>query len=252
MRACPPNTCVRMSRMCVLRAYERGVARATTHTHVSPSAPARNWLYFGTKYVPQREDPPPFPSPLLAGSQRYLDHADFSRGVGQKNYGKKSYHRNYRLRRVRVSPEQALGTLATDTAITNDMAPAADGAYRCISVNGVWSIAGLTAGEGPITIGLVHGDYSLAELKECLEQAGSISVGNLVAQEVANRKVRVVGTILSQEPILNEGKPMKTRLNWLIPIGKTVKFFAFNESTATLTTGASLHFTGDLWVKDGL
>ncbi len=168
-----------------------------------------------------------------------------------RNYGKKSYHRSFRLRRVRVSPEQPLLTLASDTALIVDVAPAADGAYRCISISGVHAIVNLAAVDGPVTVGFAHGDYTIAEIKACLEQAGAISVGNKTAQEVANRQVRVVGVISGLHAVLNDGRPIKTRLNWLIPIGKTVSLFAFNESTGVLITGSRQTFTGDMWVKDG-
>ncbi len=167
-----------------------------------------------------------------------------------KHYGKGRGRRRYNLRRVRVSPELALTTLGTDTALIVDFATAADGTYRCMSINGAWAVSGMTAGEGPVTVGIAHGDYTVAEVKECLEQAGSISVGNKVAQEVANRLVRVVGYAGEAEPMLNEGRPIKTRLNWLIPIGSTISMFAFNEQTSALTTGSRLNFTGDMWVKD--
>ncbi len=170
--------------------------------------------------------------------------------MAQKNYGKKSYHKSFRLRKVRITPAQALSTLAGVTALTTGLTGAADGAYRLVSANGVHSVLSLTAGEGPITVGFAHSDYTVTEIKEAIESALAISVGDKIAQEKANRLVRVVGEISAAEPIMNEGRPVKTRLNWLIPIGKVVNMFAYNNNSGALTTGGIQNFTGDLWVKD--
>ncbi len=160
--------------------------------------------------------------------------------------------RRMSLRRVRVTPELALVTLASDTALIVSMTPAAPSTYRFMSLIATWAIEGLTQGEGPITVGLAHGDYTVAEIKECLESIASIDQGDKVAQERANRLIRIVG-VLRSDPSgsrLNFGEPIKTRLNWLVTIGDTVKLFAYNESTGALTTGAVLHCQGDVWVKD--
>ncbi len=149
-----------------------------------------------------------------------------------------------------MTPAQALGTLAGVTALTTGITGAADGAYRAVSVNGIHSILGLTAAEGPVTVGFAHSDYTVTEIKEAIESALSISVGDKIAQEKANRLVRVVGEISAAEPLLNEGMPVKTRLNWFIPIGKFVNMFAYNNNSTLLTTGGIQNFSGDLWVKD--
>jgi len=114
----------------------------------------------------------------------------------------------------------------------------------------VHSVLQLTAGEGPVTVGYAHSDYSVTEIKEAIESALSISVGDKVAQEKANRLIRIVGEISSEDPILNEGRPIKTKLNWFIPIGKFVNMFAYNNNSSPLTTGAIQNASGNLWVKD--
>ncbi len=167
-----------------------------------------------------------------------------------RNYGKPSYHKSFRLRKVHTTPAQALSTLAGVTVLATGLTGSGDGAYRCVSVNGIHSILGLTAGEGPVTVGFAHSDYSVTEIKEAIESALSISVGDKVAQEKSNRLVRVIGEVSAEEPVLNDGKPMKTRLNWLIPIGKAVNMFAYNNNSSPLTTGGIQNFSGDLWVKD--
>ncbi len=167
-----------------------------------------------------------------------------------RNYGKPSYHRNFRLRRVRVTPAQALSTLAGVTVLTTGTVATSDAPYRLISCNGVHSVIGLTVGEGPITIGFAHSDYSITQIKEAIESAASIKIGDMAAQEKVQRKVRIVGEVSATIPILNEGRAVKTRLNWLFPIGKFANIFAYNNNSGALTTGGIQNFSGDLWVKD--
>ncbi len=158
--------------------------------------------------------------------------------------------RRFNLRKVRATGELALATLASDTAIAVGLTGASVNPYRLQSINATWGVRALTAGEGPVTIGIAHSDYSVTEIKECLEATSSIDLGNKVEQERSNRLVRVIGTVLAQEPMLNDGKPIRTKLNWLISVGFEADMFAYNEFTGALTTGAVVHMSGDLWVKD--
>ncbi len=159
--------------------------------------------------------------------------------------------RSFNLRRVKVTPEIALATLASDTVDTVGLTAASTSPYRAISLKATWALSNLTAGEGPITVGLAQSDYTITEIKECLEAAGAIDVGDLPAQEKANRYVRIVGTLNSANASLNDGRPVKTKLNWKVDIGKFVNVFVYNESTGVLTTGAFINVAGDLWIKDG-
>jgi len=168
---------------------------------------------------------------------------------------KPTRRKSFNLRRVRYSSELALSTLASDTALTAAVFGAADGAYRLISLKGTYAIRGLSAGEGPVTIGWAHSDYSVTEIKECLEAVSAISQGDKIANEKTNRLIRTIGTfpaaVASSAGIsLNEGRPWKTRLNWLIAVGDSVVFFVFNEDTGALSTGAIVNMQGDAWVKD--
>ncbi len=158
--------------------------------------------------------------------------------------------RRYNLRRVRTTSELALATLASDTALFTGLTGTSTSSYRCVSVAVAYAIQGLTAGEGPITVGLAHSDYTVTEIKECMESFAAIDVGLKIEQERANRLIRVVGVLDSVQNRLNDGKLVKTRLNWAIGIGKQVNLFVFNESGATLTTGAVATVTGNLYIKD--
>ncbi len=120
-----------------------------------------------------------------------------------------------------------------------------------MSIKGVWSLTDLTANDGPILVGYAHSDYSVTEVKECLESNAAIDQGDKIAQERSNRLVRVVGIMNDVRSTLNDGKPITTKLNWLINIGDSVNMFFYNDNSANaLTTGANVELNGDMWVKD--
>ncbi len=164
-----------------------------------------------------------------------------------------SGRRRFNLRRIRVTDEQALGTLATDTALSGALHGANTVAFRVVSAKLTWALTNLTAGEGPITVGYAHSDYTVTEIKECMEAQASADIGNKVAQEQANRLIRIVGVFSGANTVLNDGRPIKTKLNWVIGSSATLNAFIYNEDTAAnLTTGAFLNTQGDLWVKDSI
>ncbi len=171
-----------------------------------------------------------------------------------KHGGRKPSKRRYNLRRVRITPELALSTLGSDTVITVALTGASTIAYRCVTVKGTWNLSNLTGGQGPITVGYAHSNYTVTEIKECLESAASISPGLKIEEEQANRLVRIVGTFeATGTASLNDGRPIKTRLNWLIPAsasGTHVVMFAYNEGTSAISGGARLNHTGDMYIKD--
>ncbi len=160
--------------------------------------------------------------------------------------------RRFNLRRVRVTTEQALATLGTDTALVASSSGASDGTYRAVTMKMTWLLSSMTQGEGPITVGYAHSDYTVTEIKECLEANAAVSIGDKGAQERANRLVRVVGTLRGDPngSSLNDSKPISTKLNWLINIGKQVNIFMYNESQSSLTTGAFLNVAGNMWIRD--
>ncbi len=164
---------------------------------------------------------------------------------------RKPTKRRFNLRGVQSSPQLALGGLLANIAIVGACYGNADGAYRIMSHTATWSIANHTAGQGPIVVGFAHGDYTVTEIKESLESAGSISIGDKIANERTNRLIRRVGTFdgASTEETLNDGRAIKVRLNWAIPIGTNLNLFAYNDG-GDLTTGTILHVNGKGWVKD--
>ncbi len=160
-----------------------------------------------------------------------------------------------RKRRFNLVKAPLNTSLALSTLASNDVISAAtqtvDRNCRATSLHASWSIHNLTAGEGPIVIGVAHSDYTDAEVEESLEAAaGGWSTGDKVAGEQADRLVREIGTFagIAAEETLNDGKPIRTKLNWQLVTGAGLRFFVWNKSGAVLTTGASIKVTGHAWL----
>ena len=113
-----------------------------------------------------------------------------------------------------------------------------------------------TAADGPIMAGVCHSDYTNTEIEEWIEQGASWDQGDMVAQEEARRKIRLVGVFNTTGPgaqgaasVLNDGRPITTKCKWQLTTGDTVKFFAYNQGSGALAAGAVLHVNGhaNLW-----
>ncbi len=164
--------------------------------------------------------------------------------------------RPFNLRRVRVASQLSIGALASLDVVTAATTSTVQDPLRIISVDFAYKLVdlGATADDGQ-EFGLSHSDYTAAEIEECLEVSGSIDLGNKIALEQANRLVRTIGVMVGAPGTgaglsFNDGKPMKTKLNWLMSTGDTLNIWIRNGSGVVYTTGADLVVFGDLWVKD--
>ncbi len=126
------------------------------------------------------------------------------------------------------------------------------------SIKGAWSLSEFSnnAGDGPITVGIAHSDYTSAEIEEFIENAGSWDEGDLVQQEVAKRKIRIVGTFDKGDlgtvdtAVLNDGKALTTKLGWILNAGQTCSIWVYNNGSSPLdTTDPQLFVKGhaNLW-----
>ncbi len=123
-----------------------------------------------------------------------------------------------------------------------------------------WSLARVTNPQGPIVFGVAHSDYTDSEILAVITATGSWDGGDKIAQEVAKRLVRQIGTLQSTgspaagetDYRFNDGRTMKTKLNWLLNEGDTLRMWAFNRSAAALsTTDPGLRCSGhaNLWKR---
>ncbi len=173
----------------------------------------------------------------------FIGYTRLKKGVATKRKTRRKFRGTFRA--VPVFPALPLSTLGTKDVVAATLINASTDAYRMTSIDGVWSVVGLTAGEGPIQVGIARGDYTAAEIEEALEAATAVDLGDLLAQEKANRMVRKIGICSQQEPILNGGRMVKTKLNWPVAIGDQPKIWAYSLFAGTLTTGAVAHFSGN-------
>ena len=153
----------------------------------------------------------------------------------------------------RVDEELSLSTLATKTLTATTFDETVNERSLVSSIVATWSVRDATAGEGPILVGVAHGDYSNAEIEEVIENLGSWDEGDKVSQERAKRLVRQIGTLtlVSGDAVLNDGKAVKTKLNWVLNQGVTLKIWAYNLGLGSLTTGGVVQAEGhaNLWPR---
>ncbi len=174
------------------------------------------------------------------------------------NKPKRRSRRFRRYLRGKINLALALGTLGSDDVIAQVVGETVKERTWISSVKSTWVLADLTLGEGPITVGIAHGDYTAAEIEEFLENAGSWNEGDLVNQEISKRKIRIVGSFSGSEgsptgptfaESLFEGMPITTKCGWILNAGETLDVWAFNKSGGSLTTGGLVRLEGhaNLW-----
>ncbi len=148
-------------------------------------------------------------------------------------------------RYIRGSVDEDLpgGTLAGKTVVGAGFDEAVQERTLISSLVATYSMNDYTpiASVGPVMVGVAHGDYSDAEIEEWIETTGSWDEGDLVQQEVASRKIRKIGVFeepaaATQNAVLNDGKPIKTKLNWILNQGITLKLWIYNMGTGAFAT----------------
>ncbi len=161
---------------------------------------------------------------------------------------KRKYTRKFRrYLRGSVDEELGLGTLAAKTVVGVDFDETVNERTLVSSIIGRYSLSNVTpvALTGPVLVGIAHGDYSDAEIEAWIENTGSWNEGDKVAQEIAKRKIRRVGTfpssptgIPADQAVLKDGEPIKTKLNWILNQGESLKLWAYNTGSIAFATTA--------------
>ncbi len=189
-------------------------------------------------------------SPLIAKVDRRSFIEPFE-AIGKTMAKKGSKGRKFNLRRVTINSGAGLGALAASDVMSAAISSTSANQYRVTSVKASYVITEKAGNDDGQAFGLAHSDYSAAEIEECLEAVGAIDQGDKVAQEQVNRLVRQIGTMVSRdntEATFNDGRPVKTKLNWLIGIGDTLVVWVRNSSGVIYTTGASIRVNGEMWI----
>ncbi len=156
-----------------------------------------------------------------------------------------------------VNSSVELTALAAKTLTGTNLSQTVADVTRVSSVKATWSLNNVTpgAGIGPVLVGYAHSNYTNAEVEAYIEAASSWDMGDMTAKEVRIRRVRIVGTLNTPDAIgestyLNHGRPVKTKLNWVLAEGDTIKVWGYNLGSAAFATTAPsvLTFgTASLW-----
>ncbi len=155
------------------------------------------------------------------------------------------------VQKLVYSASLALLTTGSNDVVAVALSDTVDDSVYAISMDARVAIRNVTAGEGPIVVGVAHSDYTAAEIEECLEAVASWDRGDKIALEQAARKVRTVGTFsnVGTEEVLNNGMETRTRLGFMLEPGTTLDWWAWNKSGAALTTGAVVEANGQVWAR---
>lgn len=150
-----------------------------------------------------------------------------------------------------VEETLSLGTLAANTVVSDIFDETLIEAGIITSLVGTWDMDEWTetVGAGPIQVGLAHSDYTDAEILEWVTNTQSWDFADMIQQEVAKRRIRWVGTFAVPTALavstLNDGLPIKTKLNWRMRTGQSLRLWAFNQGSAAIATTVPLvHLIG--------
>ncbi len=162
--------------------------------------------------------------------------------------------------RGNVNESLSLSTLAATTLIADPFDDVVTERALVSSMVASWSVINWTAGSavGPLRVGIAHSDYTDAEIEEWIETTASWDVADkLASQEISRRLIRTVGILTAPanallQSVLNDGKPIKIKLNWMLNTNQTLTIWAYNMgASAFSTTNPTVQVDGhvNLWQK---
>ncbi len=158
-----------------------------------------------------------------------------------------------------IDVDMPLGTLAGQTVLLQGVGDVVTEKTFISSVHASYILQGMSPGDniGPLMVGVAHSDYSTGEVEAWIELSTGWSQADLVARETANRLIRKIGVFESPlnsgvSSALNDGRAIKTKLNWTLISGQSINFFVYNLGTTALgTTDPDVHIEGkaNLWAR---
>ncbi len=151
------------------------------------------------------------------------------------------------------------GTLANKTGVSGTTQSTVTDTTRVSSIKATYTLSDFTPGNniGPILVAVAHPDYSDAEIEEFIESTTSWDVNDMIAAEQRGRRVRIIGVFNVPETSthssrLNDGKPVRTKLNWVLGEGDGLKFFVYNTGNASVATtipNINIFGNANLWAQ---
>ncbi len=142
----------------------------------------------------------------------------------------------------------ALATLADETVLTSALLSAFGEDFFCISADISLALDNVALSEVPVEVGLAHGDYTAAEIKEYVN-ANLTDPDDKIAQEHSRRQIRRIGLfgVNAENQVLNHGDQQRIKLRFSIGDTKELKLWIMNHTGAAMTTGAIVTAVGTLY-----
>lgn len=169
--------------------------------------------------------------------------------IGAAKAGTRRRRRSY-IKVTKFKGSISLGTLAADTCISGALIASDVINNYLISADAYVAFRGHTAGEGPLSVGFAHGDYSTAEIEEWIEATSDFDRSDKINQERSKRKCRDIGIFSGQgtTQMLNDGKAIRVPLKFVLEAGNALNIWVYNEGSQ-LTTGTMVEVYGKLYHK---
>lgn len=154
-----------------------------------------------------------------------------------------------------IDIDLGLGTLPTKSGVPIDTQVVGE-KRRVSSIKVTYTLSDwqVASNAGPVLVCVAHSDYTQAEIDAWIERTGAWSQADLIAEEVRRRKIRRIGifpipSVDGDSTVLNDGKPISTKLNWTLLTGQGLKFHCYNLGTANLIGSSNANFQGvaHLW-----
>ncbi len=152
---------------------------------------------------------------------------------------------------ARFLETQIVAAIVNNGIESSTLVDASDQECFLISMDVNMSLGTHIAGEGPLFVGVAHGDYSEAEILEWFQQSNGLSTGDLVTREQAKRLIREIGVFsgVGTEEVMNDGKKIRVPLKFRLQDGVNLNLFTVNLSGATLTANSQINAVGKIYAK---
>ncbi len=141
----------------------------------------------------------------------------------------------------------SLSTLVDDVVLSTGILTFGEDFY-CFSADLNFGLDENDELEGPITVGLAHGDLSVVEVAEA-DDASLTDPDDIIQRERARRPVRRVGKFsgATARENLNHGVNIRRKIGFSVGDGHSMIAWARNRSGVNLTGSMRLTFDGVLY-----
>ncbi len=163
---------------------------------------------------------------------------------------KTSKRRRGGVKAIRVDATTTLGALASGVFITGILIPTVEQEHFAISMDISVTMGDHTVAQGPLAVGVAHGDYTVAEISEWFNSTG-VMAGDQIALERSRRKIRDIcaldGEATTEKAF--DGSVKRIPLRFKVEDGESVNIWAMNQDDDPLTTGTFIRVYGKYFYR---